>query len=136
MSNPKEILELRIQALEEQQKQELALLKEEIRGAFSSFSPFEIIKNAIGSEKTGDSLGSNLVGDVIGMSTGFVSKKLMFGSTNNPFKKVIGSILQFAVARFVANNSEKIQAIGEVLIQKITPTQVLSPKIEKAELEN
>ena len=130
MSNPKEILELRIQALEEQQKLELVLIKEDIRSIFSSLSPFEIIKNAIGSENTSESLSSNLIGDVIGMSTGFISKKLMFGTTSNPFKKVIGSIMQFAIARFVANNSERLQAIGEVLIQKLTPTQVFKGEEE------
>jgi hypothetical protein len=131
MSNPKEILELRIQALEEQQKLELVLIKEDIRSIFSSLSPFEIIKNAISSENTSESLSSNLMGDVIGMSTGFISKKLMFGTTSNPFKKVIGSIMQFAIARFVANNSERLQAIGEVLIQKLTPTQVFNQEEEK-----
>lgn len=131
MSNPKEILELRIQALEEQQKLELVLIKEDIRSIFSSLSPFEIIKNAIGSENTSESLSSNLMGDVIGMSTGFISKKLMFGTTSNPFKKVIGSIMQFAIARFVANNSDRLQAIGEVLIQKLTPTQVFKGEVEK-----
>lgn len=131
MSNPKEILESRIQALEVQQKLELVLIKNDIRSIFSSLSPFEIIKNAISTEHTNESLSSNLMGDVIGMSTGFISKKLMFGTTSNPFKKVIGSIMQFAIARFVANNSERLQAIGEVLIQKLTPTQVFKGEEEK-----
>jgi hypothetical protein len=70
------------------------------------------------------------------MSTGFVSKKLMFGSTTNPFKKIIGSILQFAVAKFVSNHSEKIQAIGEVLIQKLLPSQFIEIEKEKPQLNN
>lgn len=131
MSKLKGILELRIQALEEQQKKELSLLKEDVRGIFSNLSPFEIIKNAISSDESKDGLGTNILNDVIGMTTGFVSKKIMFGSTSNPFKKVIGSLMQFAVARFVANNSERIQAIGEVLIQKLSPAQVIREEEEK-----
>jgi hypothetical protein len=131
MSKLKGILEQRIQALEERQKKELSLLKEDVRGIFSNLSPFEIIKNAISSDESKDGLGTNIINDVIGMTTGFVSKKIMFGSTSNPFKKVIGSLMQFAIARFVANNSERIQAIGEVLIQKLSPAQVISEEEEK-----
>lgn len=107
------------------------MLKEDVRGIFSNLSPFEIIKNAISSDESKDGLGTNILNDVIGMTTGFVSKKIMFGSTSNPFKKVIGSLMQFAIARFVANNSERIQAIGEVLIQKLSPAQVIREEEEK-----
>jgi hypothetical protein len=131
MTNPNEILALRILALEEQQKLELMLLKEVIREASTKLNPLEIIKNAIATENNTDGLGTNIVHDLIGMSTGFVSKKLMFGSTTNPFKKIIGSILQFAVAKFVSNHSEKIQAIGEVLFQKLLPSQFIEIEKEK-----
>jgi hypothetical protein len=131
MTNPNEILALRILALEEQQKLELMLLKEVIREASTKLNPLEIIKNAIATENNTDGLGTNIVHDLIGMSTGFVSKKLMFGSTTNPFKKIIGSILQFAVATFVSNHSEKIQAIGEVLFQKLLPSQFIEIEKEK-----
>jgi len=136
MTNPNEILALRILALEEQQKLELMLLKEVIREASTKLNPLEIIKNAIATENNTDGLGTNIVHDLIGMSTGFVSKKLMFGSTTNPFKKIIGSILQFAVAKFVSNHSEKIQAIGEVLIQKLLPSQFIEIEKEKPQLNN
>ena len=136
MTNPNEILALRILALEEQQKLELILLKEVIREASTKLNPLEIIKNAIATENNTDGLGTNIVHDLIGMSTGFVSKKLMFGSTTNPFKKIIGSILQFAVAKFVSNHSEKIQAMGEVLFQKLLPSQFIETEIEKPQLNN
>jgi hypothetical protein len=136
MTNPNEILTLRILALEEQQKLELILLKEVIREASTKLNPLEIIKNAIATENNTDGLGTNIVHDLIGMSTGFVSKKLMFGSTTNPFKKIIGSILQFAVAKFVSNHSEKIQAMGEVLFQKLLPSQFIEIEKEKPQLNN
>jgi hypothetical protein len=136
MTNPNEILALRILALEEQQKLELILLKEVIREASTKLNPLEIIKNAIATENNTDGLGTNIVHDLIGMSTGCVSKKLMFGSTTNPFKKIIGSILQFAVAKFVSNHSEKIQAMGEVLFQKLLPSQFIEIEKEKPQLNN
>lgn len=136
MSNPKEVLELKIRALDELQKQELLLLKEDIRGVLVSLSPFEIIKNAIAAENTGESLGSNPMADLIGMSTGILSNKLTFGSTTNPFKKLIGSLLQFAVAKFVANNSAKIHAIGEVLVKRITANPVENENQENTSVRN
>ena len=136
MTNPNEILALRILALEEQQKLELMRLKEVIREASTKLNPLEIIKNAIATENNTDGLGTNIVHDLIGMSTGFVSNKLMFGSTTNPFKKIIGSILQFAVAKFVSNHSEKIQAMGEVLFQKLLPSKFIEIEKEKPQLNN
>ena len=125
MTNPNEILALRILALEEQQKLELMRLKEVIREASTKLNPLEIIKNAIATENNTDGLGTNIVHDLIGMSTGFVSKKLM-----------LGSILQFAVAKFVSNHSEKIQAMGEVLFQKLLPSKFIEIEKEKPQLNN
>jgi hypothetical protein len=40
------------------------------------------------------------------------------------------------VAKFVSNHSEKIQAIGEVLFQKLLPSQFIEIEKEKPQLNN
>jgi hypothetical protein len=124
MTNLKQSLELKILALENQQKENFLSFKEDIQQIFGQITPINIIKNVIGQdENSAEGLGNTILNDVIGISTGYISKKVMFGSTSNPFKKLIGTLFQFVVAKFVSSHSEKIHAIGEVLVNKLVLKQ-------------
>jgi hypothetical protein len=124
MTNLKQSLESRIVALEHQQKEDILSFKQDIQQIFGQINPLNIIKNVMGQDDDStEGLGNTILSDVIGISTGYISKKVMFGSTNNPFKKLMGTLFQFAVAKFVSNHSEKIHAIGEVLVNKLVLKQ-------------
>lgn len=120
MKSLKENLELRILSLENQQKEDILLFKEDIHQIVSQLNPLNIVKNAFDNDNNrSEGLGNTILSDIIGISMGYISKKLMFGATNNPFKKLFGTMLQFAVAKFVSNHKDRIQALGEVLTNKI-----------------
>jgi hypothetical protein len=120
MKNLKEQLEFRILELEVQQKENLLLLKEDLQEIVENLTPLNLIKNVIAdSEISSENIGQNILNDAIGISSGYITKRLMFGSSNNPVKKVMGSMFQFIVAKFVSNQSERIEAIGEVIMRKI-----------------
>jgi len=120
MKSLKENLELRILTLENQQKEDILLFKEDIHQMVSQLNPLNILKNAFIKENDfKEGLGTSILSDIIGISMGYISKKLMFGTTNNPFKKLFGTMIQFAIAKFVSNHSERIHAVGEVLTNKI-----------------
>jgi hypothetical protein len=120
MKNIKEQLEFRILELEVQQKENLQLLKEDLQEIVENLTPLNLIKNVIAdSEISSENIGQNILNDAIGISSGYITKRLMFGSSNNPVKKVMGSMFQFIVAKFVSNQSERIEAIGEVIMRKI-----------------
>lgn len=120
MKNIKEQLEFRILELEVQQKENLQLLKEDLQEIVENLTPLNLIKNVIAdSEISSENIGQNIFNDAIGISSGYITKRLMFGSSNNPVKKVMGSMFQFIVAKFVSNQSERIEAIGEVIMRKI-----------------
>lgn len=120
MKNIKEQLEFRILELEVQQKENLQLLKEDLQEIVENLTPLNLIKNVIAdSEISSENIGQNILNDAIGISSGYITKRLMFGSSNNPVKKVMGSMFQFIVAKFVSNQSERIEAIGEVILRKI-----------------
>jgi hypothetical protein len=120
MKSLKENLELKILSLENQQKEDLLLFKEDIHLMVSQLNPLNIVKNAFSKENDhAEGIGNTILIDIIGISMGYISKKLMFGATNNPFKKLFGTMLQFGVAKFVSNHKDRIQAIGEVLTNKI-----------------
>jgi uncharacterized protein YlbG (UPF0298 family) len=120
MKNIKEQLEFRILELEVQQKENLQLFKEDLQEIVENLTPLNLIKNVIAdSEISSENIGQNILNDAIGISSGYITKRLMFGSSNNPVKKVMGSMFQFIVAKFVSNQSERIEAIGEVIMRKI-----------------
>jgi hypothetical protein len=120
MKNIKEQLEFRILELEVQQKENLQLLKEDLQEIVENLTPLNLIKNVIAdSEISSENIGQNILNDAIGISSGYITKRLMFGSSNNPVKKVMGSMFQFIVAKFVSNQSERIEAIGEIIMRKI-----------------
>lgn len=120
MKNLKEQLEFRILELEVQQKENLLLFKEDLQEIAGNLTTLNLIKNVIsGNEISSENIGQNILNDAIGISSGYISKRLMFGSSSNPVKKVMGSMFQFIVAKFVSNQSERIEAIGEVLMRKI-----------------
>ncbi|OYU93195.1 MAG: hypothetical protein CFE21_19290 [Bacteroidetes bacterium B1(2017)] len=120
MKKIKEQLEFRILELEVQQKENLQLLIEDLQEIVENLTPLNLIKNVIAdSEISSENIGQNILNDAIGISSGYITKRLMFGSSNNPVKKVMGSMFQFIVAKFVSNQSERIEAIGEVIMRKI-----------------
>jgi hypothetical protein len=64
-------------------------------------------KNAFGQLTTTTEFKGNILNSVIGIASGYITKSLL-GSTHNPIKKVLGTILQFAITNFV---SKKLKII-------------------------
>ena len=112
--NNAQTLHLAIQSLKEKQKNELILLKTQFEKTYEGFRPLNILKNTISEVTTSSDLKSSLVNNAIGLATGYLSKKFLLGSTHNPFKKILGTIVEFGIANFVAKkaneytNDEKI----------------------------
>jgi hypothetical protein len=113
-------LNLKISELENKQKETLYLLKEDLNDIVQKLSPIEIIKNVFENDPENERLGQTLIHNVIGITTGFISKKLMIGSTKNPMKRMLGSMIEFTIAKFVSNHSDRIQALGQVLLKRYT----------------
>jgi hypothetical protein len=108
-----------ISRLKNSQKAELALLKIQFHTTFENLKPINLLKETFKEVGESPDLKSNLLNGAIGLSTGFISKKLMIGNTSNPIKKLLGTVVEFAIANVVAKNSEKIIATGETLFQLI-----------------
>jgi hypothetical protein len=120
MINQKQVLALRIDVLEIQQREQIHILKEDIQKIVGLINPISIIKNAIGqSDSSIESMENTIINDVIGLSTGYITKKVIIGSSKNPIKKLAGTLFQFVVAKFVSNHAEKIHIIGGLLLNKL-----------------
>ena len=118
-----------IQQLEVKQAGEFKLMKEEFKNTYENLKLINIIKNTFKQAAAAPELKTDIINTAIGLSTGFVAKKLMLGKTLNPFSKLLGIIVELAVANKVTKNAGGIKTIGSMIIKKIFNKQEDSVKV-------
>jgi len=96
---------------------DLEQLKDQFNAAYESVRPINLVKKLFHEVTASPEIKNNLVGNVIGLGTGLLSKKLLLGSLHNPVKKVLGTVFEFAVANLVSKHSGKIKLIGGNLMK-------------------
>jgi hypothetical protein len=101
MKNATETLDERILMLEGRKAYEFEQLKDQWHTTYESLKPVNLIKSAFHEVSTSPEVKHNLVGNLVGLATGYVSKKILFGSTHNPISKLAAGIVQFAVTNIV-----------------------------------
>lgn len=117
--SPLENLNERIYFLQNKKVEELKLLKEQINVVHESIKPINLLKNAFHEMTTSSEVKGNLVANVIGLATGFLSKKLLFGNGINPIRNVLGNVLQYAVSNIVSTHADGIKDKGTNLIMRL-----------------
>lgn len=117
MTNHAMLLKERIAFLEDRQNQETAVLKEQALDTYESIKPVNLLKNTLKDFSSQPTLKGNILDGAISIATGYLTKKLIVGTSNNPIKKIAGTLFQVAITTLVAKNSSKIKAVGEVLLK-------------------
>jgi hypothetical protein len=119
MQNITSSVELRkaIQLLEEEELIKRQLLKEQLNIAFESLKPINLLKKTVKDISASPELINSIIGNVAGLASGFLSNKLIVGSSGNLFKKLIGAVVQLGVARVVARHPDAIKSFGQFILQ-------------------
>lgn len=91
---------------------ELEQLKDQFYVAYESIKPINLVKNLFHEITTSPEIKNNLVNNVIGLGTGFLTRSVLLGTLHNPITRLFGNALQFSVANIVSKHSEKIKLIG------------------------
>ncbi len=112
-------LEQLILAKEAELELEGRLLKIHFQQTYESLKPLNLIMSTIKQVISGAELKGSLVDTVMGYASGFVAKKIIIGKTHNPFTKLLGTIIEMAVANKVSKNAGEIKAIGSILLKKL-----------------
>lgn len=105
-----------IAELEEKKVVQEKMLIDHFNQTFDSLKPINMIKNTLRDIGGTPDLKANLLDATLGVGAGLLSKKLMIGSSTNFFRKISGTLVEFAIATVVAKNSDKIKTIGKGLI--------------------
>ena len=114
-----EELRASILVLKKKQTEEEVLLKEELKITYNSLKPINLLKGILKEFTSGSDFKENILNATIGIATGYLSKKIVTGSTHNPIKKVLGSIIQIGVSSIVSKNVEGIRSTLKHLITSL-----------------
>jgi hypothetical protein len=98
--------------LENKRAYEGYLVKEHLLFTYESFKPINLIKHAIKDVASSGELKDNLLNATVGLVTGYISKKLFVGTSDSPFKKLLGNALMFGITNFISKNPETIKSLG------------------------
>jgi hypothetical protein len=112
MSTIRNVAELKaaISLLEEKQEYEGLLLKEQFNITYESLKPANFIRSTISKLFLAPDMKEGFFNTSLSLLVGFFSKKIAIGSSKNPFKQIIGNLLQRGVASAVSRNAEGIRA--------------------------
>jgi hypothetical protein len=108
--NETDTLKETIALLEYRQEKELRILKEQFEVTYDSLKPLNIIKRVFSEMTTSPDLKGNLLSNVIGMATGYITKKVIVRSSHNPFKRILGNVMQFAITNLVSKRTDPLQS--------------------------
>lgn len=107
-----------IDVLENKKDLELKSLKEQMTTVQEHFKPINLIKSTFHNANNPE-VKNDIVNNAIGLTTGYLSKKILMGTTHNPIKKLVGTFLEFAIAKVVAKNSDVIKTTGGNIFQRL-----------------
>lgn len=87
-----------IRILEIDQTLKEQLLKEQFYLTYESLQPVNLIKSALNEVTTTPYLTDNILGETIGLISGYISKKIAVGGSGSTIRRILGSLLQFGIS--------------------------------------
>jgi hypothetical protein len=108
-----------IQFLKEEQDYKRQLLIEQLALSYESLKPLNLITRALTEITTSPDLTKNVIGTLLGLASGFLSRKILVGTSANIFRKLLGSVLQFGVTNIVAQHPDSVKSIGRFVLDQI-----------------
>lgn len=105
---------------EAEQRQQGAALKEHFKETYESLKPINILKSTFKKAVSSPDLKSSAANSAIGITVGFLAKKLFGGNSSNPFIKLAGTLIGSFVGSKAEDNAEGIKSVGSFLLNKIT----------------
>ncbi len=109
------IAELELKA--EQQKEQMLT---SFDGVKESLKPMNLLKQTVHSTFSPDKK-SDLVGTALGLGSGLLGRKLLFGSSSGILGKLLGAAVEFGLGGIVAKNADRIKEKGSEWLDHFLP---------------
>jgi hypothetical protein len=117
-----------IHDLELKQAEQRQILKEKIDLARESLKPSGLFKTLFSDAVSSPDLISNILGSVIGIIAGNLSKRIFIGSSLNQFKRLLGNLVQLAVTAIVSERPELLKSFGQKFMERIFGNKMTTPE--------
>ncbi len=109
-----------IVVLEQKQISEAQQMKVQFDLIYESVKPVNLIKSTFKEVSSSEDLKDNLINTTIGISAGFISKKLFVGESQSPVQKLLGTALMFVVTNAITKHPKIVKAAADVVINVIS----------------
>lgn len=116
---PSILLKQLILETEAEYRLEGKILKDHFHQTYESLKPINLIKDTLKEAISSPDIKANMVNAAIGLTTGFIGKKVFVGKSDNQLKKLTGAILEMVIASKVTKNADEIKAIVKIVARKI-----------------
>jgi hypothetical protein len=120
-------LKMTIQELEYDQRIIIQQLQEQVNTITDELKPVNLIASVMKDVASSPYIIDNVVGTALGVGTGYISRKIISGTSGNPIRKLIGSAIQLAVTTIATKKMVPISLIGRFLFKKIFGRKELKP---------
>ena len=105
--------------LEQQQAAQGAMVRTALQITHESLKPINLIKSAFHQAAESRELRSNVINTAVGLTTGYITKRILLKESSNPFKKLLGAAVMFGITNIVAKNPETVRSLGLGLLKII-----------------
>lgn len=95
------------------------LLRKQCLLAQESLKPASLIKSAFKDITSAPASKINVGDTAIGMTAGYLAKKVLSIASGNPLVKLLGIVLQVGVANFVTKHPSAIKSTGRHVLKRI-----------------
>jgi len=106
-----------IAQLEVKQCYERLLIKEQFKNTCESVKPTTMLQNFVGDLPIIRNFKGTVAGTVLGMAVGYLSKKIVFGSSHNPINQLLQTLLKTGITNALNNHSSGIKTTAATLIE-------------------
>ncbi len=118
-SNPSLDLQARISVLQIQAMEERLALKEEVKEIINNINPIKLITHGLKEIITSEEMKEGLFSLTMGMSAGYVAKKIVIGNSENAIQHIAGNVVGMVVSKNVAMHSDQIRSAGMLILKGI-----------------
>lgn len=106
----------KIAALETTGKAQETALKEEFAKMYEQLKPANLLSQGVKSIASSPAFKQTVLSTALSVAAGYLSKKVLVGDTDTPFKKILGQLLQAGVTTGLIKNSDEIyNAITDIV---------------------
>lgn len=96
-----------------EQKQNVAA---QIETIVDRYRPVNVVRDIFKEVRTSEEFRSNILTAVMGISTGYLAKKLFFSKRNNILRALAGNFLQYGLANLIINPGRLLRSLFQPMV--------------------